>query len=60
MKWLALQVSELFDMFDIDNDGTVSFDDFNTCLRSNPLLIALFASYWTHNGSLVDGMLEVV
>ncbi|KAJ8633569.1 hypothetical protein MRB53_026905 [Persea americana] len=53
-------VFELSNMFDIDNDGTVSFDDFNTYLRRNPLMIALFASYWTHNDSLANGMLEVV
>lgn len=53
-------VIELSNMFDIDNDGTVSFDDFNTYLRRNPLMIALFASYWTHNDSLANGMLEVV
>ncbi|KZV16522.1 hypothetical protein F511_25995 [Dorcoceras hygrometricum] len=33
----------LFSLFDVDNDGRVSKIDFITRLRSNPLLIALFA-----------------
>ncbi|XXG67118.1 hypothetical protein AAC387_Pa06g0536 [Persea americana] len=43
-------VSELFSIFDTDNDGTINFYDFNTCLRRNPLFVALFASYSTHIG----------
>lgn len=34
----------LFHLFDADEDGRISRDDFMTCLRRNPLLIALFAS----------------
>ncbi|XP_077239446.1 calcineurin B subunit-like protein [Tasmannia lanceolata] len=37
-------VSELYDLFDMDKDGSVSWADFMACLRRNPLLIALFAS----------------
>ncbi|XP_077248128.1 lysophospholipid acyltransferase LPEAT2-like isoform X2 [Tasmannia lanceolata] len=50
-------VSEIFNLFDIDKDGSVSWDDFMTCLRRNPLLVALFAA-----DQLVEetGELEVV
>ncbi|XP_073123070.1 lysophospholipid acyltransferase LPEAT2-like [Henckelia pumila] len=33
----------LFSLFDLDKDGRVSKADFVSCLRKNPLLIALFA-----------------
>ncbi|XP_042506424.1 lysophospholipid acyltransferase LPEAT2-like isoform X2 [Macadamia integrifolia] len=39
---LSEEVEELFNIFDIDGDGMVSKDDFMSCLRRNPLLIALF------------------
>ncbi|XWS32266.1 hypothetical protein CRYUN_Cryun23aG0145400 [Craigia yunnanensis] len=32
-----------FNLFDTDNDGRISKDDFFSCLRKNPLLIALFS-----------------
>lgn len=37
------EMHELFTSFDIDNDGKVSKDDFMTCLKRNPLLVALFS-----------------
>ncbi|KAE8722168.1 Lysophospholipid acyltransferase LPEAT2 [Hibiscus syriacus] len=37
------QVNGLFNLFDTDNDGRISRDDFVSCLRKNPLLIALFS-----------------
>ncbi|KAK8487273.1 hypothetical protein V6N13_093452 [Hibiscus sabdariffa] len=37
------EVNGLFDLFDTDNDGRISRDDFVSCLRKNPLLIALFS-----------------
>ena len=40
--WL-LQIHELFLLFDTDSDGSISKNDFNMCLRKNPLLIALFS-----------------
>ncbi|KAL3517062.1 hypothetical protein ACH5RR_023964 [Cinchona calisaya] len=37
------EIHGLFTLFDIDGDGRISKDDFTTCLRQNPLLIALFS-----------------
>ncbi|KAL7238753.1 hypothetical protein ACSBR2_004785 [Camellia fascicularis] len=42
------EIHELFKLFDIDNDGKISKDDFSTCLRRNPLLIALFSPKLIH------------
>lgn len=39
----CLQIHELFNLFDTDCDGRISKDGFFTCLRRNPLLIALFS-----------------
>ncbi|KAJ4952618.1 hypothetical protein NE237_029450 [Protea cynaroides] len=47
------EVGELFIIFDTDGDGRVSKDDFMTCLRRNPLLIALFCY-----GSASKGLLQ--
>ncbi|KAF5732989.1 lysophospholipid acyltransferase LPEAT2-like [Tripterygium wilfordii] len=38
------EIHELFKLFDVDGDESVSRDEFNTCLRKNPLLIALFSA----------------
>jgi lysophosphatidylcholine acyltransferase/lyso-PAF acetyltransferase len=46
----ADEVHGLFNLFDSDSDGKISKDDFNTCLRKNPLLIALFLHCWLHKG----------
>ncbi|TYH38662.1 hypothetical protein ES332_D12G125200v1 [Gossypium tomentosum] len=37
------EVHGLLNLFDSNNDGRISRDDFITCLRKNPLLIALFS-----------------
>ncbi|THG15027.1 hypothetical protein TEA_013933 [Camellia sinensis var. sinensis] len=42
------EIHELFKLFDTDNDGKISKDDFSTCLRRNPLLIALFSPKLIH------------
>ncbi|KAL7203576.1 hypothetical protein ACSBR2_016782 [Camellia fascicularis] len=39
-----LEIHELFKLFDTDSDERISKDDFSTCLRKNPLLIALFST----------------
>ncbi|KAK1303110.1 Lysophospholipid acyltransferase LPEAT2 [Acorus calamus] len=43
---------ELFKLFDMDNDGLISREDFMTCLLRNPLLIALFAAHTDFHNSL--------
>ena len=57
-----LQVHGLFNLFDSDNDGKISKDDFDSCLRRNPLLIALFLPGFLHKGlsEAGDRMLEEV
>ncbi|XP_058105606.1 lysophospholipid acyltransferase LPEAT2 isoform X3 [Magnolia sinica] len=52
-------VSELFNLFDSDNDGAISYDDFMACLRRNPLLVALFASNSMHCGLIEGGKLVI-
>ncbi|CAL5382909.1 unnamed protein product [Camellia sinensis] len=37
------EIHELFKSFDTDSDGRINKDDFITCLRGNPLLVALFS-----------------
>ncbi|CAK9163683.1 unnamed protein product, partial [Ilex paraguariensis] len=37
------EIHELFLLFDTDSHGSISKNNFNTCLRKNPLLIALFS-----------------
>ncbi|XP_030511458.2 lysophospholipid acyltransferase LPEAT2 [Rhodamnia argentea] len=48
------EIHELFELFDEDGDGRVSKDDFVSCLRRNPLLIALFSHCLQHDDSLED------
>ncbi|KAL8192403.1 hypothetical protein R6Q57_027588 [Mikania cordata] len=42
------EIQALFESFDNDGDGKISKDDFNTCLRRNPLLIAHFNHHFMH------------
>ena len=51
----CIQIHGLFSLFDVDNDSMISCDDFISCLRRHPLLIALFAPILFHRGlSLLD------
>ncbi|PNT49803.1 hypothetical protein POPTR_002G151800v4 [Populus trichocarpa] len=56
------EIHELFNVFDTDGDGIVSKDSFISCLRRNPLLIALFAPCLVHKDSSQGGhrILEIV
>ncbi|XP_068649995.1 lysophospholipid acyltransferase LPEAT2 [Aristolochia californica] len=40
-------VADLFNLFDVDNDGIISWEDFTSCLTKNPLLIAVFSHFLT-------------
>ncbi|KAI4356860.1 hypothetical protein L6164_000847 [Bauhinia variegata] len=48
------EVHDLFVLFDNDNDGRVSKDDFLACLKRNPLLIALFTPQLQHQDLLAN------
>ncbi|XP_042054823.1 lysophospholipid acyltransferase LPEAT2-like isoform X1 [Salvia splendens] len=47
------EIQGLFSLFDVDNDDRISRDDFISCLRRHPLLIALFAPKLLHRGSSI-------
>ncbi|KAL1543470.1 Lysophospholipid acyltransferase lpeat2 [Salvia divinorum] len=47
------EIHGLFSLFDVDNDGMISRDDFISCLRRHPLLVALFAPILLHRGSSI-------
>ncbi|KAM0056894.1 putative plasmalogen synthase [Helianthus debilis subsp. tardiflorus] len=44
----TIEIQALFELFDVDGDGRISKDDFSTCLRRNPLLIAHFNHLFMH------------
>ncbi|XP_042039008.1 lysophospholipid acyltransferase LPEAT2-like isoform X2 [Salvia splendens] len=48
------EIHGLFSLFDVDNDGMICLDDFISCLRRHPLLVALFAPILLHRGSSLD------
>ncbi|KAB1200891.1 Lysophospholipid acyltransferase LPEAT2 [Morella rubra] len=52
----------LFNLFDSNHDGKISKDDFDSCLRRYPLLIALFFPCFLHKGlsDAGDRMLEEI
>ncbi|XP_057792066.1 lysophospholipid acyltransferase LPEAT2 [Salvia miltiorrhiza] len=47
------EIDGLFSLFDVDNDGRISRDDFFSCLRRLPLLVALFAPKLLHRASSI-------
>ncbi|CAI0470560.1 unnamed protein product [Linum tenue] len=48
------EVHELFKLFDVEGKGRVSKDNFTSCLRKNPLLIALFSACLAHRDAVDD------
>ncbi|XP_021280031.1 lysophospholipid acyltransferase LPEAT2 [Herrania umbratica] len=49
------EIHGLFNLFDTDKDGRISRDDFFSCLRKNPLLIALFTPRLLHRDTSKAG-----
>ncbi|KAL3649504.1 Lysophospholipid acyltransferase lpeat2 [Castilleja foliolosa] len=47
------EINGLFGLFDVDGDGRISMNDFQSCLKRYPLLIALFAPKLLHRGSFI-------
>ncbi|KAI3886019.1 hypothetical protein MKX03_003600 [Papaver bracteatum] len=54
------QVDELFKLFNSDSDDKVSKDEFLTCLKKNPLLVALFSWACTGTEVIDRGLVQVV
>ncbi|KAJ6400469.1 hypothetical protein OIU84_016006 [Salix udensis] len=56
------EIHELFSIFDMGGGGSVSKDNFLSCLRLNPLLIALFKPCLVPRGSsqVDEGILEEI
>nr|AZM65194.1 lysophospholipid acyltransferase 3 [Vitellaria paradoxa] len=48
------EIHELFKLFDLDGDGRISKDGFISCLRRNPLHIALFSPQLMHKNLSED------
>ncbi|QHO25344.1 Lysophospholipid acyltransferase [Arachis hypogaea] len=60
-SWNENEVHELFMLFDDDNDGRITKDDFHSCLKKNPLLIAFLTPHLQHkecDGN--NGVIEIV
>ncbi|KAL1322101.1 hypothetical protein HN51_067032 [Arachis hypogaea] len=53
--WKDDEVHELLVLFDHDNDGRIGKDDFLSCLRRNPLLIAFFNPHQLHHHTDIGG-----
>ncbi|KAI7742044.1 hypothetical protein M8C21_030050, partial [Ambrosia artemisiifolia] len=55
------EIQALFELFDTDGDGRISKDDFITCLKRNPLLIAHFSHLFMHKDLDAEtGLAEMV
>ncbi|KAI5421501.1 Lysophospholipid acyltransferase lpeat2, variant 3 [Lathyrus oleraceus] len=59
-SWNEDDVHGLFMLLDEDNDEKIYKDDFLSCLRRNPLLIALFTPQPELKESCGNGVLEIV
>ncbi|XP_058759787.1 lysophospholipid acyltransferase LPEAT2-like isoform X2 [Vicia villosa] len=60
LSWNEDEVHRLFLLFDEDKDEKVYKEDFLSCLRRNPLLIALFTPQPELKESCGNGVLEIV
>ncbi|KAK9056219.1 hypothetical protein SSX86_027309 [Deinandra increscens subsp. villosa] len=55
------EIQALFELFDNDGDGRISKDDFSTCLKRNPLLVAHFNHHFMNkNLDAETGLEEMV
>lgn len=59
-SWNEDEVHDLFALFDDDNDGRIYKDEFLSCLKSNPLLTALFTPQPQHKESCGNGVVEIL
>ncbi|KAK7292562.1 hypothetical protein RJT34_15413 [Clitoria ternatea] len=59
-SWNENEVHELFMLFDSNSDGIIDKDDFLSCFRRNPLLIAFFIPQPQHKECFSNGVLEIV
>lgn len=59
-SWNEDEVHNLFMLFDDNNDGRIDKDDFLSCLRRNPLLIAFFIPQPQQKGLDVNEVIEIV
>ncbi|XP_027334666.1 lysophospholipid acyltransferase LPEAT2 [Abrus precatorius] len=59
-SWNKDGVHELFMLFDDNNDGRFDKDDFLSCLRRNPILLAFFIPQPRHKELNANGVLEIV
>ncbi|KAI8026757.1 putative threonine aspartase [Camellia lanceoleosa] len=48
LNMVEFEIHELLKSFDTDSNGRINKDDFITCLRRNPLLVALFSLQLMH------------
>ncbi|XP_019456944.1 PREDICTED: lysophospholipid acyltransferase LPEAT2-like [Lupinus angustifolius] len=54
------EVHELFELFDNDNVGRINKDEFLSCLRRNPLLVAIFTPHQQHKEFGSNGVIEIL
>ncbi|KHN04106.1 1-acylglycerophosphocholine O-acyltransferase 1 [Glycine soja] len=60
LNWSEDEVHELFMVFDNDNDGRIDKNDFLSCLRKTPLLIAFFTLQLQQKEFEGNGVIEIV
>ncbi|KAH1241052.1 Lysophospholipid acyltransferase LPEAT2 [Glycine soja] len=60
LNWSEDEVHEFFMLFDNDNDGRIDKNDFLSCLRRNPLLIAFFTPQPQQKEFEGNGVIEIV
>ncbi|KAK2353897.1 lysophospholipid acyltransferase LPEAT1 [Trifolium repens] len=59
-SWNEDEVHDLFVLFDVDKDGRIYKDEFLSCLRRNPLLVAIFIPQPQPKESCGNGVVEIL